>query len=325
MIIDSSLITMVLPLISVVLLINDVNFVESQSILEFFGLNTESKPSKRMPLDDITSQSIGLINYIRAIQKNPSNDNLWKKLNGALPTLPEITLLDGVPAIPGLTGSLTGAGGCLPKYMPLVNHESPNFFQNFLRFIPGAQDYLLSLIQKPDINANALIGKYQWVVSTVGVHDRYCPTTEFKNLLQNRNTSTFTTVDSFYENGPRGPAKVGFGYGLIHHRKVNIYFQENPCPYQIVMVGPIDNHSKQYEYVVISNWAKYPVIGLARNLEVFNSKYRKELVERFKNEGLIHDFSDLIGNSINFVDWSQCKVLSPIGFVMNIMDRLFSG
>lgn len=59
------------------------------------------------------------------------------------------------------------------------------------------------------------------------------------------------------------------------------------------MVGPIDNHSKQYEYVVISNWAKYPVIGLARNLEVFNSKYRKELVERFKNEGLIHDFSEL--------------------------------
>lgn len=91
--------------------------------------------------------------------------HLWinSRLNGALPTLPEITLLDGVPAIPGLTGSLTGAGGCLPKYMPLVNHESPNFFQNFLRFIPGAQDYLLSLIQKPDINANALIGKYQWV------------------------------------------------------------------------------------------------------------------------------------------------------------------
>lgn len=63
MIIDSSLITMVLPLISVVLLINDVNFVESQSILEFFGLNTESKPSKRMPLDDITRYLIKITSF----------------------------------------------------------------------------------------------------------------------------------------------------------------------------------------------------------------------------------------------------------------------
>ena len=61
---------------------------------------------------------------------------------------------------------------------------------------------------------------------------------------------------------------------------------------QIVMLGPKHKKTGQYEYIVLSNWAKYPLIAMARNYDDFNIKYREAFVERFKNEGYIHDFSE---------------------------------
>lgn len=84
--------------------------------------------------------------------------------------LPKITFLDGFPVIPGLVGSLPGAGGCLPKQTPMVNQNSPSFFQNFLRLFPGAQDYLTSLIKTPEVDFMSLSGKYQWVSYSAYIH-----------------------------------------------------------------------------------------------------------------------------------------------------------
>uniref|UniRef100_A0A915BBZ1 Lipocalin domain-containing protein n=1 Tax=Parascaris univalens TaxID=6257 RepID=A0A915BBZ1_PARUN len=226
----------------------------SESLLDLFGLNTgRAGTVNRIPLDDIARIS---------------------------EPLPQVTLLDGLPAVPGVVGSLPGIGGCLPAKMPLVSHTSPNFFQNFLRFIPGAQDYL--------------------------------------NLLEKGNTSSFSTVDSFHEVNAKGPAKVGFGYGILHNQRAYIYFQEDPCPYQIIMIGPKNKISGQYEYIVLSNWAKYPTIAMARDVGEFSAKYRNVLVERFKHEGFV-------GNSVNFVDWTRCKPLTPISFVSDIVNRFLFG
>ncbi|VDM43596.1 unnamed protein product [Toxocara canis] len=300
---------------------NTVN-ARGDSLLGLFGLNTGNAGTvNRIPLDDITSQSFGLLSYLQSVQQNPDND-LQKKL---LKPLPRITLLDGLPAVPGLMGSLPGVGGCLPSQIPLVNRRSLNFFQNFLRFIPGAQDYLISLVETPNTDAKTLLGKYHWVVSTAGVHDRYCSTTEFKNLLEKGNTSLFSTADSFHEENAQGPAKVGFGYGILHNRKAYIYFQEDPCPYQIVMIGPVNAVVDQYEYIVLSNWAKYPIIAMARDVGEFNAKYREEIIGRFKKEGYIHDLSDFVGGSVNFVDWAPCKPLTPVSFISNVVDQFLFG
>ncbi|KHN70616.1 hypothetical protein Tcan_14362, partial [Toxocara canis] len=271
---------------------NTVN-ARGDSLLGLFGLNTGNAGTvNRIPLDDITSQSFGLLSYVQSVQQNPDND-LQKKL---LKPLPRITLLDGLPAVPGLMGSLPGVGGCLPSQIPLVNRRSLNFFQNFLRFIPGAQDYLISLVETPNTDAKTLLGKYHWVpfifkkfVLCVKVLFDF----KVKNLLEKGNTSLFSTADSFHEENAQGPAKVGFGYGILHNRKAYIYFQEDPCPYQIVMIGPVNAVVDQYEYIVLSNWAKYPIIAMARDVGEFNAKYREEIIGRFKKEGYIHDLSEL--------------------------------
>lgn len=44
------------------------------------------------------------------------------------------------------------------------------------------------------------------------------------------NTSAINMVDAFHETDVNGPAKVGFGYGIIHNQRVYLYFQEDPCP-----------------------------------------------------------------------------------------------
>ncbi|MFH4984082.1 hypothetical protein AB6A40_010791 [Gnathostoma spinigerum] len=134
--------------------------LSDQDILGIFGLsNGHGGSVNRVPLDDITSQSIGILSYLRNVKTN-LNNNALQKLREPLPDVP---LLDGVPVVPGLVGSLPGIGGCLPREIPLINERSPSFFQNVLRYIPGVQDYLNSLIDAPKVEPEAMMGKYYWV------------------------------------------------------------------------------------------------------------------------------------------------------------------
>ncbi|EJW85697.1 hypothetical protein WUBG_03392 [Wuchereria bancrofti] len=77
--------------------------------------------------------------------------------------LPHVALLDGIPSIPGVIGSFPGIDGCLLRRTPLVNQRSPSLFQNFVCFIPGAQDYLSDLVKTPIVDFHSLMGKYYWV------------------------------------------------------------------------------------------------------------------------------------------------------------------
>ncbi|EFO96840.1 hypothetical protein CRE_17236 [Caenorhabditis remanei] len=128
--------------------------------LEIFGLSTgDAGTHDRGPFQDLATQSVGLMKFLQTVQKNPDN-NLAKKLKEPLPSM---NLVDGVPVVPGLLGSLPGAGSCLPRGSPLIKDKSPSFFQNILRNIPGAQDYLASLLPAPKVDVKALYGKFQWV------------------------------------------------------------------------------------------------------------------------------------------------------------------
>lgn len=72
-----------------------------------------------------------------------------------------------------------------------------------------------------------------------------------------------------------------------------------------MITGPKNAESGQYEYIVITNWAKFPLVAMTRDLANFNANYRNELTEHFKNEGYIHEFSELV---------FFCKIYSKIIF-----------
>ncbi|KAK5984201.1 BMA-LPR-7 [Trichostrongylus colubriformis] len=290
----------------------------SSQLLEIFGLSTgDAGTVDRQPFQDLASQSVGLINYLQTVQRNPNNQ-LAKKLREPLPTM---NFMGGLPVVPGVMGSLPGAGSCLPRGAPLVRDKSPSFFQNILRNIPGAHDYLASLLPSPKVDSEALLGKYQWALDTPSVHNRFCATTEFQPTAHAGNSSSFSLQEKFRTQSEEGGEKVAFGYGILHNERTYVYMQDDPCPYQIVIVGPRKGGKGQYEYVILSNWARFPLIGLVRDIRVFYKKYKDQLEVELEKEGFINDYSG--SASIHYADWSKCRPATPVSYIQNVLTELF--
>ncbi|VDO36406.1 unnamed protein product [Haemonchus placei] len=315
----------------------------SCQLLEIFGLSTgDAGTVDRQPFQDLASQSVGLINYLQTVQRNPNNQ-LAKKcvrerracrvrvlgntaagnhyLFWLREPLPTMNFMGGLPVVPGVMGSLPGAGSCLPRGSPLVRDKSPSFFQNILRNIPGAHDYLASLLPSPKVESAALYGKYHWALDTPSVHNRFCATTEFQPTAHAGNSSSFSIQEKFRTQSEEGGEKVAFGYGILHNERTYVYMQDDPCPYQIVIVGPRKDGNGQYEYVVLSNWARFPLIGLVRDIRVFYSKYKDQLETELEKEGFINDYSG--SSSIHYVDWSKCRPATPVSYIQNVLTELF--
>jgi len=194
----------------------------------------------------------------------------------------------------------------LPKGTPLVNPASPSIFQDLLRGVPGAQDLLKSLNRPKKVDPTKLMGKWYWVISTPSAHNRYCATSEYSALTNpNGTSSTFSIFDSYRENAPHGNPKYGFGYGLVLDEEVSVYTQTDPCPYQIVAVGP-ESVDGQYDYVILSNWAKYPVFGLAKDLDSFFATQKGDVESMLRKNGYTNFFTDVMA-SVSVSDWSFCK------------------
>ncbi|CAB3400860.1 unnamed protein product [Caenorhabditis bovis] len=287
-------------------------------LLEIFGLSTgDAGTVERQPFHDLASQSVGLINYLQTVQKNPNN-KLDKKLKEGLP---KVNFIEGLPVLPGVVGSLPGAGSCLPRGSPLIKDKSPSFFQNMLRNIPGAQDYLASLLPAPKVDVKSLYGKFLWALDTPSVHNRFCAVTEFLPQAESGNSSAFSLQEKFRAGSENSGEKVAFGYGIIHNERTYVYMQDDPCPYQIVLVGPVNKQTKQYEYVILSNWARFPLIGLVRDLRVFYNKYKDRLENELYKEGFMNDMTG--SSTIHYADWSKCRKASPINYITNVLTDLF--
>ncbi|KAL6722797.1 hypothetical protein Aduo_017884 [Ancylostoma duodenale] len=241
--------------------------------------------------------------------------------SGLREPLPSVNFMEGIPVLPGVMGSLPGAGSCLPRGSPLVRDKSPSLFQNMLRNIPGAHDYLTSLLPAPSVDIEALLGKYQWAIDTPSAHNRFCATTEFQRSAQAGNSSSFGLQEKFRINSEEGGEKVAFGYGIIHKEHTYVYMQDDPCPYQIVLVGPRQGGTGQYEYVILSNWARYPVIGLVRDTRVFHNKYKERLEAELEKEGFINDYSGK--STMRYTDWSKCRPVTPVSYIQNVLNELF--
>jgi hypothetical protein len=95
---------------------------------------------------------------------------------------------------------------------------------------------------------------------------------------------------------------------------------------QVVMVGP-KAATGQYEYIVLSNWVKYPVIGMVRNLHTYDSEYRDEVHGRLRREGYVTMLTNMFDGSIASADWNQCErqEMNAGKIVGNIINRLLFG
>uniref|UniRef100_A0A5S6QY96 Lipocalin domain-containing protein n=1 Tax=Trichuris muris TaxID=70415 RepID=A0A5S6QY96_TRIMR len=239
-------------------------------------------------------------------------------------------LYSKLPSITNVAQDLPGFGACLPKGTPLFNSLSPSILQNFLRIVPGVHKMVKRLQPLPRVNPRRLMGKWYWVLSTTSAMSKYCSMSTFHGLVQRANkTGTFAIINSFRDGSQYGLPKLGFGYGLVNGQHVSVYDQSDPCPYEVILVSDNDENNyyrernSQYDYIVLSNWARYPVIVLAKNVDQFFANDYEFLKEDLRSEGLYNELTEMLYSS-DTADWSVCDAKHTLGSVaVQLLDKLF--
>jgi hypothetical protein len=65
------------------------------------------------------------------------------------------------------------------------------------------------------------------------------------------------------------------------------------CSDQIVALGPVSS-TGQYEYVILSNWVKYPVVGMIRDLRTYGPAYER-MNAWLRQNGYMNVLTDTFG------------------------------
>ncbi|EFO19061.2 hypothetical protein LOAG_09435 [Loa loa] len=129
-----------------------------------------------------------------------------------------------------------------------------------------------------DINISKLMGKWFVVVDTPSIHQEYCPIFYFELLDKTPYTAIFT-VRQYSRNTEKIKILEGYGRKMGPNPAellINTGHPADPCPYSIIRNGPI-NDNDQYDYIILTQPLKYPIIVLARDPVDFENKYKEEV------------------------------------------------
>uniref|UniRef100_A0A2K6VL39 Lipocalin domain-containing protein n=1 Tax=Onchocerca volvulus TaxID=6282 RepID=A0A2K6VL39_ONCVO len=157
-----------------------------------------------------------------------------------------------------------------------------------------------------DINIIKLMGKWFMVVDTPSVHHEYCPIFYFELLDKTLYTATFT-VRQYSRNTEKIKILEGYGRKMgpdPAELLINIGHPADPCPYSIVRSGPI-NHNEQYDYIILTQPLKYPIMVLARDPIDFENKYKEEVKTFLGNQRFWHS-SFSLKNTVLFLNTTDC-------------------
>ncbi|VDN83212.1 unnamed protein product [Brugia pahangi] len=161
-----------------------------------------------------------------------------------------------------------------------------------------------------DINVTKLMGKWFVVADTPSIHHEHCPIFYFELMDKTPYTAIFT-VRQYSQNTEK--IKILEGYG----RKVgpdpaelliNIGHPADPCPCKafnsIVRSGPI-NENEQYDYIILTQPLKYPIMVLVRDPPDFENKYKEEVKSFLENQRFWHSAFSL-KNNVLFLNTTDC-------------------
>ncbi|KRZ50673.1 Cullin-2 [Trichinella nativa] len=205
-------------------------------------------------------------------------------------------LYKAAPTLAESAQNFPGFGACLPNGTPFFNHISPSILQNMLRIFPGAQNFMRKMLPATRVHPKKLIGKWYWVLMTPAALSRHCATSDYHGLVLSRNgTGTFATFDSFRDGSSYGLPKFGFGYDQVVYTSSD--YDEDDY-----------NTETQYNYVVLSNWARYPVIALAKNVEQFMMSDFEQLKNDLNRDGLHNKVTELLKKEcLQVIIAQKCK------------------
>jgi len=231
----------------------------------------------------------------------------------------------GLPAIPGLfnpAASFSGGGRNLDvsRLVSAVSRRvlngssvadvlPPDRLQSF------ADNFTDVLVPNlPAVDLSKFMGRWFEGINSPKATDHRCVVHHYGGLTENGDTATYTALKIYRQGSEFGQVQYSIGYAFRGGRKsamLQMHSSESQeaSPYWIYMLGPIGKDSfgnQQYEYAVISNWIKYPVIVLVRDPDKFQKNYYVDVLRWMEDHGFISDFTRAF-NLVQPTDYSNCQ------------------
>jgi len=136
-----------------------------------------------------------------------------------------------------------------------------------------------------------------------------CTVSHYGALTNNSYSATFTILKFYREGSTLGSPRFSLGYGFKagENGTFVIHNSNNPDsdPYWVIKVGPLNEYN-QYDYVIISNWVKFPVLVQARDPERFQKQHMKGVLQFLEEHGYINLVTKAL-SMVSPVDYSQCQ------------------
>jgi len=245
------------------------------------------------------------------------------------PSIPRISGLGGppiagIPTIPGLPvfpGSIT-PGGQL-DVLQLISAISRRAFNgtSVTDVLPPNQIQKLAdnvtdilLPDTPTIDLNKYMGRWFEGINSPRATDQRCVVHHYGGLTENGKTATYTALKIYREASEFGQVRYSIGYAFRGGRQegmLQMHTSESadPIPYWVYRVGPIGKDpfgNEQYEYAVISNWIRYPVMVLVRDPDQFKREHEESVLRWLEEKGFINGFIRAF-NLIQPVSYQNCQ------------------
>jgi len=166
----------------------------------------------------------------------------------------------------------------------------------------------------PHVDLSKYMGRWFEGVNSPKSSDQRCIVHHYGGLTENGKTATFTALKIYRQGSEFGQVQYSIGYAFRGGREsgmLQMHSSESsdPTPYWIYLLGPEGKDeygNPQYEYAVVSNWIRYPLMVLVRDPDKFQKEYYVDVLRWLEDHKFINDFSRAF-NLVQPADYSNCQ------------------
>lgn len=163
-----------------------------------------------------------------------------------------------------------------------------------------------------EIELGPMMGRWIRVLQSASLAPG-CVRTHFTSLSSSPYSGVFTSTS--YHSLANSAFDTSHGYGVQigpGPARTLVFPHDDPCPYVVVKRGPI-NDEGQYEYLILSQFLKSPLIGLARDPMRFEKNHRGEVETFLRTSGFLNPFAPA-SSAIAYTDFASCPYDSHAPF-----------
>ncbi|VDK84654.1 unnamed protein product [Litomosoides sigmodontis] len=294
----------------------------ADSVLNQLGLSTDFDGRRYKPQASSSFQNDDINSVIS--EANQNRIDLQGIASGQIPGLAPIPVpafpgpqdvpaIPGVNTIPGLSNFNYLVSQLFPQMIPPANTLLGS---SISRLVPKgyaknlAKDVFRAVHPAAEnVDVARMMGRWFQVINSPHVIREACTVSHFGALTNNTYSATFTILKFYREGNANGPPRFSLGYGFKSGDTGQFVLHNSNSPdsepFWVIKKGPLNEYN-QYDYVIVSNWVRFPVFVIARDPERFRSQHMRNVLQFLEDNNYINVMTKAF-NMISPVDYSQCQ------------------